>query len=402
MGAGRGRGVLFSMRSRWLGSLALALLPSIPGCDWVSNLFGPGRPFPEIREDRIIWRRAGYDNRSTPLADDTSVYFLGRDHQVTALDKDSGRVRWSVVLPVQRGQTVGFGGRLVNGKLILGDQDIFAVDTRDGTILWRFAPPAGVDIGRVVPVVWENLVFGGSSNGLLFAADIETGQQRWETRLGTGTFATWASAVADGVLFVGSTDFDIAPNNEPQGSVAAIDARTGTILWQRDIPHHVNPDGPTATITPIVAAGVVVAGARDGPVYAFDRANGEVRWKLEPFPFTHGFPEASIRDTHDMATCNDIVYVGSTSTFVAAVRAEDGRMLWRTSGSVASADGVSCDGRSVFVLRPLGGLQKLDAATGAELWEIRPPDNDFWTGVLADGNRVYGGGLDGLYAVRYD
>lgn len=69
------------------------------------------------------------------------MYFLGRDHQLTAVYKDSGRVRWSIALSVQRVQTVGFGGRLVDGKLIVGDQDIFAVDSRDGTILWRFAPP---------------------------------------------------------------------------------------------------------------------------------------------------------------------------------------------------------------------------------------------------------------------
>lgn len=141
----------------------------------------------------------------------------------------------------------------------------------------------------------------------------------------------------------------------------------------------------------------MVAGAR-WPVYGFNRLDGEVRWKLEPFPFAHGFPPASIRDIHDLAACNGIVYVGSSSTFVAAVSAEDGRLLWRTSGSLASADGVSCDGQSVFVMRPLGGMQAIDATTGVERWRIYYPDNDFWTGVYTDAVRVYGGGQDGLYA----
>ena len=390
------------MRTYWLGRLALAALLAIPGCEWFDTLFGPGRDLPSETDNRFVWRRIGYDNRSTPWADDTSVYFLGRAHQLTAVDKDSGRVRWSIVLPVQRVQTVGFGGVVTNGKLIVGDQDIFAIDSRDGTILWRFAPVDGVDIGRVIPVLWNGLIFGGSSNGWLFAVDVETGQQQWRTRLGTGTFLTWASVVVDGTLYVGSTDFDIAPNNEPQGSVAALDALTGAVSWQREIPHHVDPSGPTATITPVVAGDVLVAGARDGPVYAFDRASGSIRWKMQPFPIPQASIPAHIRDVHALATCGDVVFVGSTSTLVAALDARSGQEFWRTAGSLASADGVSCDGRSVFVMRPLGGLQVIDAATGQERWEIGYPDNDFWTGVLTEGDRVYGGGMEGLYALRYD
>ena len=53
-------------------------------------------------------------------------------------------------------------------------------------------------------------------------------------------------------------------------------------------------------------------------------------------------------------------------------------------------------------MRPFGGLQALDATTGAERWRIRYPDNDFWGGVVIDGDRVYGGGFKGLYAVRHE
>jgi outer membrane protein assembly factor BamB len=292
---------------------------------------------------------------------------------------------------------------VVDNLLIVGDQDLFALDIRDGSIVWRAAPQGAIDIGRLRPVTWNELVFAGSSNGYVFAVEISTGQVRWSRQLGLSSqYGVFTSPVVDGTLYVTTVDFDIASNGEPQGGVAAIDALTGEVVWNREIPHHVDPTGPTATISPVVASSVVVAGSRDGPLYAFDRATGAVRWKHAPLP-THATNPAAIRDIHWLASCSGKVYFGtSSSTLVAAVDPETGSELWRTAPSTASAEPVWCDNEVVIVMRPLGGIEVLDAATGSKRWELRFPQFDFFYGSLSDGELLYVGGLEGVYALYRD
>jgi len=151
-----------------------------------------------------------------------------------------------------------------------------------------------------------------------------------------------------------------------------------------------------------VAGSVVVAGARDGPLYGFDRATGDVRWSVPPLPFPHVTDPALIRDIHWLASCNGLVFVGSSSTIVLAIEPETGLERWRTPLSLSSAEPVWCDDRSVLVMRPLGGIEVLNLVDGTTRWELRVPEYDFFYGALSDGARLYVGGLEGVYALRND
>jgi glucose dehydrogenase len=166
------------------------------------------------------------------------------------------------------------------------------------------------------------------------------------------------------------------------------------------LPHHVDPTGPTATIDPVVAGSVVVAGARDGPIYAFDRITGALRWKAPPLPVVGGTTPALIRDVRPLATCDNRIFAGSTSRIVVALDPEDGREIWRTEASPwGGAAWVWCGDSTVFVFRPGGQLEAYDAATGRRRWGITEGYH-FSFGGATDGNRLYVGGLYGLYALR--
>lgn len=389
--------------NRWLRkphhSFTLAILLGLLSCQWFTSSGEDLKP----DEDRYVWRTTGHTNAGVPWFDQSTVFYLGFEHELTAVDKMTGSVRWSVRLPVNHPRTVGFGGTVIGERLYVGDKDLFAVNARTGEIAWRCSPPEGVDVGRWFPVLWNGVVIVGSSNGWLFAVDTATGGIKWNRRLSNvGEFLVYPAPVVDGVVYVTTVDFASSANNEPLGGVAAIEAQTGNVLWSREIPHHVAPDGPTATVAPVVAEGIVVAGSRDGPVYGFDRLTGEQRWKMEPFPFPHVTDPALIRDTHWLATCGSIVFIGSTSTHVAAINPRTGAEIWRTPRSTATADTVWCDGRSVLVMRPLGGIEVLDALTGTSRWELRFPRRDFFFGSATDARHVYVGGRDGVYALRYD
>ncbi|HEX9563122.1 MAG TPA: PQQ-binding-like beta-propeller repeat protein, partial [Gemmatimonadaceae bacterium] len=200
--------------------LALCLVPSCRLFD------ATGKDRPDAGDGaRFVWRLEGYTNSGLPFHGAGTIYYLGFRHELTAVRSGDGALQWSIRLPVDRPRTVGDGGVSLGDKLIVGDEDIFALRASDGSLLWRFDPEDGVDVGRLIPVMWNDLVLAGSSNGYVFAIDAESGELRWKTRLATSPIVgVWLGGVADAVLYVGVTDFSISPNGEPQGSVGALDA----------------------------------------------------------------------------------------------------------------------------------------------------------------------------------
>jgi outer membrane protein assembly factor BamB len=133
-----------------------------------------------------------------------------------------------------------------------------------GTLRWRFQTDGGTIDG--VPTVANDLVYVGVQDGpyagSVYALEASTGAVRW--RVHDSMHAYSAPAVADGVLYVGSTE----------GSVAALDARTGTVRWR------FQTDGPVGSL-PAVANGVVYAAFNDGSVYALNAKTGAQRWRFQ-------------------------------------------------------------------------------------------------------------------------
>jgi outer membrane protein assembly factor BamB len=377
--------------------LLLAVITS--SCRFLEDLMGVGKSGPD--DSRFIWKTPDATNWGQPWANDSVVFYLGRLHSVAAVRKQDGEILWSRQLPVETAFTAGFGGVAVGEMTLVGDRDLFALDANDGSTLWVFAPTNGEEVGRFVPILWAGRAFTGSSNGYVFAIHAQSGELQWSTKVGVNPrTVVYLGAVVEDVLPFTMTDFDVAPNGEPQGFVGAISTTTGHVLWTRPIPHHVDSNSPTASHKPVAVGSVVVAGARDGPVYAFDRSTGNLRWKYPPFSFPHVTNPALIRDIHSVAVCRGLVVIGSSSTEVAALSPETGAESWRTPLNTASADRVWCDDEQIYVMRPLGGLEVLNVQSGRRRWELRFPRYDFFYGCLSDGDRLFLGGSEGVYALR--
>jgi polyvinyl alcohol dehydrogenase (cytochrome) len=126
-----------------------------------------------------------------------------------------------------------------------GSDSIIALDLRTGKALWTFGPSHPHDAfdedffaspnlfavtigGRRVTVVGE-----GSKDGSYYAVDAATGRLLWKTRVpdaSGGAAIIGAAAVGDGVVFVPLYDGN-------RGSLTALRARDGAVLWQE-------PTGP--------------------------------------------------------------------------------------------------------------------------------------------------------------
>jgi eukaryotic-like serine/threonine-protein kinase len=118
-----------------------------------------------------------------------------------------------------------------------------------------------VEHGVVYVVSGHKQAFG-SVHGSIDALDASTGAVRWRVHDSTNAYS--APAVADGVIYVGSTAH----------YVAALDAITGTVRWRfsTDV---------AADSLPGVANGVVYVAFYDSSVYALNAKTGAQRWRFQ-------------------------------------------------------------------------------------------------------------------------
>jgi outer membrane protein assembly factor BamB len=123
---------------------------------------------------------------NTPCIHEGRAYFVGSSGVLYCLDAESGQSVW-------RSEAGGSDGRagtysssvlLVDGKVVVADRKLVAVDARDGTKAWE----AAVAVQHNSPAVWANggkrYVIGGGEEVACVAA--EDGQVLWRTPGGKG------------------------------------------------------------------------------------------------------------------------------------------------------------------------------------------------------------------------
>jgi polyvinyl alcohol dehydrogenase (cytochrome) len=149
------------------------------------------------------------------------------------------KLKWAFGFP---GVTTGFGvPAIVDGRVFVGaaDGSVYSLDARSGCVYWTFGATAGV---RVSPAVGNGSVYFGDLRGNVYAVDSNTGALRWKTRADEHPLAviTGSPKLEGGRLFVpvSGRDESMAATNPKfecctfRGSVAALDAATGSRIWR--------------------------------------------------------------------------------------------------------------------------------------------------------------------------
>jgi outer membrane protein assembly factor BamB len=203
-------------------------------------------------------------------------------------------------------------------------QALSACRASNGQRLWSRA--IDEDMLLTSPIVADGiLVVGGYYHGLL-AFRAQDGQPLWSRDLGSGVNASPLST--DGVIYAGSG-----------GVVFAIDLLDGRLLWQHDA-------GSVAVVSPAATAdGVLyVSGLTWDPdgvhdtVHALRAPDGKPMWSRL---FRNPNPIGSVPP--GLTVANGVLYVGSHSGQLHALRAADGRLLktLTTEGRISGAPTVA-------------------------------------------------------------
>ena len=149
------------------------------------------------------------------------------------------------------------------------------------------------------PVAADGMVWVGSSDGLIHAVDLTTGEARWSYP--TEDIVDAPPLYHDGSIYVGSSD----------GNLYALTADTGELIWKRETEDRIL-GGANLVVMPDGSARIVV-GSYDTRLYCFDAKSGDELWNYATTNYLNGTP-AILGDRIVFGGCDAILHVVSAST----------------------------------------------------------------------------------------
>lgn len=256
VGAGQGEGLTH-------------LTPSIDG-ETIYTLDHKGRITALNRlTGKKLWQLKTKEDISGGISVDSGILYLGSSSgELIARSNEDGSELWrkqlsSEILSIPRSNGNVVAVQTMNGRL-------YALDSRTGDQLWFYESPPPVLIlrGTPSPVVTDNAIYAGFSNGRLMAFNPQNGLILWEQRIAMPQGRSELERMVDihaspvlheGILYVAAY----------QGRVSAVARGTGSSVWAQDVSTSENFS---------VANGRLFLSQSDGQINSYNSATGELVW----------------------------------------------------------------------------------------------------------------------------
>ncbi|MFE7455630.1 PQQ-binding-like beta-propeller repeat protein [Streptomyces sp. NPDC057554] len=300
---------------------------------------------------------------------------------LTALEGTDGETRWSLEGGAVPGAPLllGDGGAtlyLASGKF---DGNVIGYAPATGKETWRSRlgkeyrqpMPVAVDDGQVY-VIAEILEADNSSRTNVIAAlDNRTGKVVWKERRDLGTQQNGVHAAVQGRYLV-YTDF--------KNNLTVRDTATGRQVWTQKTTK--TSYGPFAVHEDLV---IVPQGQR---LQAFALSDGTEKWSVESEQFTT-FSEPAVLD--------GVLYIADSGRTLRAIEPGTGKSLWQSTSLKKAGGQVPRQfvrvGSTLYGATDLdekGGVHAFDAKNGALLWTFNDGSSDHRAWLVAtDGKHVF-------------
>lgn len=183
-----------------------------------------------------IWRYdAGMPIRIAPTVERGVIFVQTIDNKLIALNSADGSMLWDYKTPSEDTTLVGGASPAYSPEqdtivAAFSNGEIRAFKASTGSPLWsdilisrkRTNSPANINAVKANPVIDGDKVYAVGNNNILVAIDLRTGSRIWEREIGS-TNQPW---VAGKFMFVLSNNYDLF----------AIETETGKIVWNTKIP----------------------------------------------------------------------------------------------------------------------------------------------------------------------
>nr|WP_207186942.1 PQQ-like beta-propeller repeat protein [Rhodovulum imhoffii] len=259
--------------------------------------------------------------------------------------------------------------RITAAPVVVGGR-VFAMDAQatvtaisiSGARLWATDLTPALERGKEASggglAHGEGKLFVSTGFGALVALDPATGREIWRQR--TGAAVTGAPTYRDGLVYVVSRD----------NTAWAIRAGDGRIQWQ--LPGAPSPSGVIGGAAPAISDRLAVFPFGSAELAATLRQSGVRVWAATISGQRRGTVYAKVMDiTADPVIDGQVIYTGTQSGRVVALRANSGERIWTAEEGALGP--VLPVGGAVYLISDQARLVRLDAQTGAIVWAKEMP-----------------------------
>lgn len=318
---------------------------------------------------------------------------------MTAADVPRLKLQWAFGFPgAQRARSQPL---VAMGAIYVGSQDgtVYALDFATGCTRWTFRASAEVRTALQMdgwtpgtPPASRPLLYFGDLMARVYAVDAVTGELVWKRKVDDHPNATVTAApvLHAGRLYVPVSSLEVSSAGDPKyacctfrGSIHALDARTGTTVWQS----YTIPEAPRQTGTTTVGT----------PVYG---PSGAPIWNTPVLDAKRGLLYAGTGENYSSPA-------DDRSDALLAFRLEDGKVMWARQKTSGDAWNVGCmlrnpncpkeDGpdvdfgaATILTTLPDGSDVLLAGQKSGDVYAVRPAD-----GSLVWHRKVGRGGIQG-------
>lgn len=217
-----------------------------------------------------IWNRKLRDAVSAGISLEHGLLLIATTAgELVALTPADGQELWRTQLEGEVLATPRTNGQVVAAQTINGR--IYVVDAKTGKDLWFYEnpPPVLTLRGTPSPVVTDNAIYAGFSNGRFMAFNPDNGSILWEQRIAIPQGRSELSRMVDihatpilheGILYVSTY----------QGKIAALARGTGSGIWSQD---------SSSSESIALFGNRLYLTQSDSTVVAYNATTGEILWE---------------------------------------------------------------------------------------------------------------------------
>ncbi len=303
-------------------------------------------------------------------------WFSSSDKKILPLPAISGSAsvsaRWQSALGGK--QTSSLIPAVANGRVFAAHPSgaIVVLDEKSGASIGRFQIPAGKGEVSGGVAASNEMIVVGTNKAEVIALDMNGGVL-WTSKVPSEVIAP--AAISDAAVVVLGGD----------GSVAALDPKTGTRKWliQRVLPALT----VRSSAIPVTVRGAVFVGTAQGKLLAIDTTNGSVGWEATvASPKGVSELERLVDVVGRPAVDGERICAAAFQGRVACFDVVRGSLLW--SRDVSSLTGALLDNKYVYITDEKGVAYAFDKTTGGTVWK-----QDVLAGRRATGTALLGDNL---------
>lgn len=338
----------------------------------------------------VVWEKSigsgveHFESNLTPIIVKDTVYAASRAGLVAAFDLETGKRKWQFDLRKPAGSSFwqgigdvwsGDNARISGGisfgydKLYFGTEngDVVALST-DGELVWRTEVSGEV---LVKPAVGEGLVVVATGAGKIIALHPDTGEQRWQFENEQPSLTL--RGISEPVVEAGGIIY-----GSGSGQVGVLISERGYQAWEEAVGV---PSGTTdlsrladVDAKPLVRGGTVFSTAYNGSLVALELRTGRQLWKRDYSSF------------RNMAMSGDTIYLVDSVGRIYAIDSRSGTEQWAQFGlNKHNVTGATVYKDYLVIGDSKGNLHWLNRETGDFVARQSMDSSGFYTEAVTNG-----------------